>query len=443
MLETVREFGLEQLAASGEEAAIQQAHAAWCLALAETEESWTWGGSRQRWWLDRLEVNLPNLRAALDWLAEIGDAETGARLAMALWGYWHLRSHRAEGRARLERALAHDGSSDRTRAKALFVLGQLYHLTGTQRETDLLEESLALSRRLADERSAATALFLLGVAARNRGDLAHAASLLGEAGELAAKISDKQIVTLVRQQLGVIALDQSGPEGAEPLLEEALALHQRQGDTFGVACTLLVLGWAAAKKGDLATAVARYADSLALWEELGTQEGVVDVLAAVAELAEVAGVVGCREQAVRLLALAEALGATLGYVMPPPERVRYEQANAALRVTLGEARFSEAWAAGLTIPPECGVAEARAALAALLAVLPASTPPPAAAADGLTPRERDVLRLVVAGRSNPEIAEALFLSRRTVTTHLTRIFAKLGVQGRAEAAVYAVRHGLV
>jgi DNA-binding CsgD family transcriptional regulator len=114
-----------------------------------------------------------------------------------------------------------------------------------------------------------------------------------------------------------------------------------------------------------------------------------------------------------------------------------------LRVTLGEARFSEAWAAGLTIPPECGVAEARAALAALLAVLPASTPPPAAAADGLTPRERDVLRLVVAGRSNPEIAEALFLSRRTVTTHLTRIFAKLGVQGRAEAAVYAVRHGLV
>ena len=141
MLETVREFGLEQLAASGDEAAIQQAHAAWCLALAETEESWTWGGSRQRWWLDRLEVDLPNLRAALAWLAENGDAETGARLAAALWGYWHLRSHRAEGRAWLERALVHGISSDRTRAKALLVLGQLYHLTGTQRVTDLLEEA--------------------------------------------------------------------------------------------------------------------------------------------------------------------------------------------------------------------------------------------------------------------------------------------------------------
>ena len=61
---------------------------------------------------------------------------------------------------------------------------------------------------------------------------------------------------------------------------------------------------------------------------------------------------------------------------------------------------------------------------------------------GLTPREREVLRLVVAGYTNPEIADTLFLSRRTVTTHLTRIFAKLGVQGRAEAAVHAVRRGL-
>jgi DNA-binding CsgD family transcriptional regulator len=68
------------------------------------------------------------------------------------------------------------------------------------------------------------------------------------------------------------------------------------------------------------------------------------------------------------------------------------------------------------------------------------TPP---ADGGLTPWEREVLRLVVTGNSNPEIAEALFLSRRTVTTHLTRIFAKLGVKGRAEAAVHAVRRGLV
>ena len=70
-------------------------------------------------------------------------------------------------------------------------------------------------------------------------------------------------------------------------------------------------------------------------------------------------------------------------------------------------------------------------------------PPTRPQTGGLTPREREVLRLVVAGRSNPEIAAALFLSRRTVTTHLTRIFAKLGVAGRAEAAVLAVRRGLV
>ena len=443
MLETMREFGLEQLSASGEEATIREAHAAWFLALTETEEVWAWGGSRQRGWLDWLETDLPNLRAALAWLFENGDAEAGARLAIALWGYWHLRSCRSEGRAWLERALAHGVASDRTRAKALLVLGELYHLTGTHRETDLLEQSLALSRQVGDEQVAAAALFLLGSAALNRGELARAASLFDEAVELAAAIGHEQILALAQQHLGLIALYQWGPERAEPLLEEALALHQQQGDTFGVACGLLFLGWAAAMRHDVATAVAQYTDSLTLWEELGTLEGVVDVLAAAAELADVAGRVDCREQAVQLLALAESLGETLGYVISPPERARYERTSAALRLMVGEAAFTAAWAAGLTIPPQQAVVAGRAMLADLLSAPSPSTLAPSPAEGGLTPRERDVLRLVVAGRSNPEIAAALFLSRRTVTTHLTRIFAKLGVAGRAEAAALAVRRSLV
>jgi DNA-binding CsgD family transcriptional regulator len=130
-------------------------------------------------------------------------------------------------------------------------------------------------------------------------------------------------------------------------------------------------------------------------------------------------------------------------VLPVPERARYDRTMVELRATLGEAAFATEWAAGLTIPLEHAVAEGRAVLAGLLEGLVAKEPIVSPAAGGLTPRERDVLRLVVAGRSNPEIAEALFLSRRTVTTHLTRIFAKLGVQGRAEAAVHAVRFSLI
>src|SRR5829696_4709606 len=148
MLETIREFAQERLVASGEEASARHAHAAWSLALAEAAESWTRGGSRQKAWLDRLAVELPNLRTALAWFDQVGDADTLARLAAALRGYWLLRSHRAEGRVWLERALAQGITTDGTRAKALLALGMLDLAAGSQRVTEVLDQSLTLSRRL-------------------------------------------------------------------------------------------------------------------------------------------------------------------------------------------------------------------------------------------------------------------------------------------------------
>jgi DNA-binding CsgD family transcriptional regulator/tetratricopeptide (TPR) repeat protein len=440
MLETIREFAQERLVASGEEASVRHAHAAWFLTLAEAAESWTWGGATQKRWLDRLEVELPNLRTALAWFDQAGDADAVARLAAALGWYWHLRSHRAEGRAWLERALARGISTDETRAKALLILGVLDHLTRSQRVTEVLDQSLALSQRLEDSRGIARALFMLGAYARDQGDQVRAEPLLAEAYELATEIGDLHIAGMARLQLGVVTLDQDGADRAEPMLEEALDLFRRHDNAYQVACALLVLGWTATDRRDITTAAARYREGLALWEELGTTEGLVDVLAGVAELA---GAARQPERATRLLAATEVLGEAVGYVLPVPERARYDRTMVELRATLGEAAFATEWAAGLTIPLEHAVAEGRAVLAGLLEGLVAKEPIVSPAAGGLTPRERDVLRLVVAGRSNPEIAEALFLSRRTVTTHLTRIFAKLGVQGRAEAAVHAVRFSLI
>jgi DNA-binding CsgD family transcriptional regulator len=223
-------------------------------------------------------------------------------------------------------------------------------------------------------------------------------------------------------------------------LTEALALLRRQNDSYGIACAQLVLGWVATERRAGATAAANYAESLSLWQELGTQEGVVDVLAGVAELAATAG---HPERAARLLAAAEALGEAVGYVVPAPERARYDRTKAELRASLEAVAFAREWAAGLTITLDEAVAEARVVLAELRVGMSVDAPVTPPVDGGLTPREREVLRLVVAGHSNPEIADALFLSRRTVTTHLTRIFAKLGVAGRAEAAVRAVRQGLV
>jgi DNA-binding CsgD family transcriptional regulator len=440
MLETVREFAEERLVASGEEAPSRRAHAAWFLTLAEAAESWTWGEATQKQWLDRLEVELPNLRAALAWFDQAGDAEAVARLTASLGVYWHVRSHRAEGCAWLERALTQGIASDRTRAKALLALGALEHLTASQRVTDLLTRSLTLSRRLEDSRGAANALFALGTYARDQGEHTRAMAFLTEASSLADESGDLQTAALAQLQLAVAALGQYGAENAEPLLTEALALLRRLNDSYGIACAQLVLGWVATGRRDGATAAANYAESLSLWQELGTQEGVVDVLAGVAELA---GTAGQAALAARLLAAAEALGEAVGYVLPAPERARYDRTRAELRASLGAVAFAREWAAGLTITLGEAVAEVGVVLAELRVGMSADAPVTPPVDGGLTPREREVLQLVVAGHSNPEIADALFLSRRTVTTHLTRIFAKLGVAGRAEAAVHAVRNDLV
>jgi len=340
----------------------------------------------------------------------------------------------------LERALAQGITTEGRRANALLALGMLDLATGSQRAMEVLAQGLGLSRRLGDSQSSAAALFMLGASARDQGEYARAKPLLVEAYELATEIKDLHFVGLARLHLGLVALDQDGAERAEPVLEEALTVMRQQDDAYQVASTLLVLGWTATDRRAITTAAARYAESLTLWEELGTQEGVVDVLAGVAALA---GAARQPERAARLLAGAEVLGEAVGYLLPVPERARYDRTQAQLRATLGEAAFTAEWAAGLAFPLHDAVAEARAVLAELLEGMQVDASPNPVADGGLTPRERDVLRLVVAGRSNPEIADALFLSRRTVTTHLTRIFAKLGVQGRAEAAVHAVRHGLL
>jgi predicted ATPase len=179
LLETVREFAAERLRESGEEAQTRQAHAAWCQTLAEVSDVGMWGGPGQKAWFDQLEIEHPNLRAALGWYEEVGDAESGARLAGSLVHFWHKRAHRAEGGAWLERALASGSTTDATRATALLGLGAMDRSLGRNRSTELFTQGLGIFRALADTRGVAVALHMLGVDARNQGDYEQAIPLIG------------------------------------------------------------------------------------------------------------------------------------------------------------------------------------------------------------------------------------------------------------------------
>jgi len=145
------------------------------------------------------------------------------------------------------------------------------------------------------------------------------------------------------------------------------------------------------------------------------------------------------EQATRLFGAVDALLDMIGAAVLPVDQAAYEQGVAVARTKLGDEGFTSAWHAGRAMPHEQAVAEASIVASARSATI---VRPMLSSLNGLTAREAQILRQVVAGRSTPEIADTLFISARTVSSHLTNIFGKLGVSNRAEAAAYAVRHGL-
>jgi predicted ATPase/DNA-binding CsgD family transcriptional regulator len=438
ILETIREYGLEQLAASGEEETTQNRHAAYYLALAQRVEADPPGPAGIRW-LGLLETEHPNLRAALAWLFARGEAEACLRLASAVWQFWYAHGHLHEGRQWLEQTLARaDQAPADLRAKALVKAGALAHYQGDDAQAVLLlEAGLALSRELGNSWVTPDALLMRGIMAEDQGRYVEAARLLEEAYTVAAQMDYHTCMATTLGHLAVVAYGEGDLPRAVTVGEEALQLARAFGDTFAAGIALHYLGLTACAQGD-------HARAARCLSELHT----VDVLEGnreannFASFAVLAAGIGQMESAARLFGAGEALREAVGAALALPERATYEHVIATARATLGDDAFAAAWAVGRVLSLDETTTLTREVADAALRLQPSARPRDAGAHHRLTSRESEVLRLLAEGNSDRQIADTLSISPKTAGNHVSSILAKLGVTTRTAAAAHAIRLGL-
>jgi predicted ATPase len=393
MLETIREYALEQLASSGDEPVTRRAHAAYYLVLGEEESSAA--GSEPMPWLERCETEHDNFRAALDYIVQAGEAEWGLRMGAALFQFWVTREHLAEGRDRLSRILALPKASGRTRARAraLFAAGAL---AGEQSDyaagQAILQEATEINRELGDRWGLAVCLNALAVHALDQGDGAAARALLEEALTVWRDLGDRAAVARCLSNLANAAKAERDYPRARALHEEALAIFSELGNTTGVAWELSSQGDVARQQGEFEAARVLYEKSLSLFRDGRDRAGMAGALADLGNLARdraeyetaralyresltifreldqkrgIARLLECfascaaaerqPERSLRLAGVAAALRETVGAPLSPGEQAKLEHTLQPSREALGDRKSASAWMEGWKTPLEKAV----------------------------------------------------------------------------------------
>jgi non-specific serine/threonine protein kinase len=435
MLETIREYALEQLAASGEAPGIRRLHAYAFLALAETAWEAPDGPITERW-IRRLRPEIGNLRVALAWALD-DDPDKAEQLFGALVLYWVMHGSLTEGRDLAERMLQRNpGAPDRHRARLLLAAGWLAmdHGDLTIAETHLTE-AVARARDADDERLLIECWSILGLVALKGNHPERARQLFDEVRMRTVR-SEPIHLAMTTANLGQVAMAMGDLPEAQDLFEEALAIHQAGSGPTGVGFGYMYLGQLLVARRAYARAVACFRTSFTLFA------GAVGPSLAVRPLEGLASAVVTSQPAVaaRLLAAAAVIRDEDGRPRDVLEAPAYDQTVVAATTALGETAFAAAWEAGTRLAWDQVCAEVDALADAIADS--ADVSPTLAGTHGLSLREREVLRLVAEGHSNRAIADRLSISQRTVENHVGHILDKLGLDSRTAAATWAVRHDL-
>ncbi|MFT4040466.1 MAG: LuxR C-terminal-related transcriptional regulator, partial [Thermomicrobiales bacterium] len=443
MLETIREFGLEQLAATGEDTAAREAQAAWCLAFAEVAGPHLAGPEHLAWW-NRLNAELPTIRQAYAWFVARHDAEQALRLGVALAWFWSVAGYYREGRG-LNRALAAMPGAEGSPALFAQVLGAAANLEHWLDELDAAEalyhRQIALSKALGDGALQVSALRALGSIAVDRGDYAAARTVLAEGRALAVavEVGAAWDAAAIANLSGLVAFADGEYAAAARWGEEAVRGWQAMDDTGHAAAAQVNLARASMAAGELGSAAALLGEVLDLVQaEVGDDMITSDCWDVAAGLA-LAG--GDARRCVQLLGAAEAMLGRMSVVRRMPVQTHAVRLQANARRRLGERQAALAAKAGAGLTVEAALALARAVVDATARA--SETPGEAGGFAALTAREQDVLRLVASGQSDKEIAAALGITRFTASNHVSNIRAKLGAPSRTAVAALALREGLL
>jgi DNA-binding CsgD family transcriptional regulator len=479
MLETIRQYAAEKLHAAEEETLIRNRHLYCFLQLVEETEP-KLKGEFQQLWLNSMEGEVDNIRAALSWSLASRQIETGLRIATALYQFWTIRDYREEGLSWLERLLAHadDGISPVVRLSAFSYASLLASFHGrTTLQRKYAEEAVTLGESAGreDKQALIAALGAHAFAARKAGDPAAAFTLALRAIELVRELGDPYELGLTLTIYSFLAMSVGEYDQAHAMLDEGLPLLREAGSPYRIAMALNFKGDLARCEQDYAGAMAAYDESIALLRDIEADRDLASALHnqghACLHLGEVerarslfgesmaihqeqqnrAGMAECllgyaalaiAEQgpaaAARLLGAAAALGGRQVTTEWAATRLAYEDLLTRARQDLAAALFAKELAAGQVMSLEEAVAYAHAIAETGLATQAARKK-----LDELTPRQREVAVLVAQAKSNDEIAQELVVSKRTVETHVSHILGKLGFGSRAQIVRWAIESGLV